>query len=260
MKIINWKRSTLKNAIAALAACGVVVSGNHSVVQADVTLDFTGLAGNGTGIPDTYGDNLAGAPNIDVTWNSPDDQSTADGWDSYNSWDGRGEVGQCDFNQVNPMTITLTPDSGFGAFVTSFFLDEFVGGGDSIIQWNLPGTGFSGTWDEFGDAMGGDGGRTLITTGMTAGDAVAGPLVLELTLDSGFGSYQALDNLTFGQVEIADCLVGDINLDGDVNLQDVNPFVNLITGGLFQCEADVNADGSVNLSDVAPFVGLLSGG
>ncbi len=57
-----------------------------------------------------------------------------------------------------------------------------------------------------------------------------------------------------------DVLLGDINLDGVVNLQDVSPFVALLTTGQFQAEGDINGDGVVSLTDVAPFVALLSGG
>lgn len=55
-------------------------------------------------------------------------------------------------------------------------------------------------------------------------------------------------------------LLGDINLDGQVSLLDVAPFVTLLTDGKFQVEADVNLDDAVNLLDVAPFVDLLAGG
>ena len=52
-------------------------------------------------------------------------------------------------------------------------------------------------------------------------------------------------------------LLGDVNLDGAINLLDISPFVSLITDGEFQLEADINRDGEVNLLDVAPFVALL---
>ena len=55
-------------------------------------------------------------------------------------------------------------------------------------------------------------------------------------------------------------LLGDVNLDGVVDLLDVSPFVDLITDGLFQAEGDVNQDGVVDLLDVAPFVEILTGG
>ena len=55
-------------------------------------------------------------------------------------------------------------------------------------------------------------------------------------------------------------LLGDVNLDGSVNLLDVQPFVTIITNGGFQNEADINIDGVVDLLDVQPFVEIISGG
>ena len=55
-------------------------------------------------------------------------------------------------------------------------------------------------------------------------------------------------------------LIGDINLDGEINLLDVQPFVELLTTGGFQIEADINGDGFVDLLDVQPFVQLLTDG
>ena len=51
---------------------------------------------------------------------------------------------------------------------------------------------------------------------------------------------------------------GDVNMDGSVNMLDVEPFVGLITDGVFQCEGDVTEDGIVDLLDVAPFVAILT--
>ena len=52
---------------------------------------------------------------------------------------------------------------------------------------------------------------------------------------------------------------GDVNCDGETNLLDVAPFVNLIASGSYLNKADMNEDGSVDLLDVAPFIDLLSG-
>lgn len=54
-------------------------------------------------------------------------------------------------------------------------------------------------------------------------------------------------------------LLGDVNLDGVVNLLDVGPFVDLISTGVFQAEADINQDDTVNLLDVGPFVDIIAG-
>ena len=54
-------------------------------------------------------------------------------------------------------------------------------------------------------------------------------------------------------------ILGDVNGDGEVNLLDVAPFVDLLTSGGYNPAADINMDGEVNLLDVQPFVQLLGG-
>ena len=54
-------------------------------------------------------------------------------------------------------------------------------------------------------------------------------------------------------------LLGDVNMDGVVNLLDVGPFIDALTNGLFIDEADMNRDGAVNLLDVSFFVDALAG-
>ena len=53
-------------------------------------------------------------------------------------------------------------------------------------------------------------------------------------------------------------LLGDVSMDGVVNLLDVGPFIDAIAEGDFIEEADVNRDGVVNLLDVGPFILRLS--
>lgn len=72
-----------------------------------------------------------------------------------------------------------------------------------------------------------------------------------------FGRGLLNDQLT-GFAMVRTVILGDINGDGVVSLQDVAPFVDLLTSGDFQAEGDINGDGAVDLSDVAPFVKLLS--
>jgi hypothetical protein len=55
-------------------------------------------------------------------------------------------------------------------------------------------------------------------------------------------------------------LLGDVNLDGDVNGLDVDPFVDVLLNGPFQAEADMNVDKVVNGLDVDPFVAAVVGG
>ena len=51
--------------------------------------------------------------------------------------------------------------------------------------------------------------------------------------------------------------IGDVNMDGSINLLDVDPFVAAVGGGPYVCEADIDQNGTVNLLDVGPFIDLL---
>ena len=75
---------------------------------------------------------------------------------------------------------------------------------------------------------------------LESGDADAVPATLVVTYSGGV-------------------LLGDVNMDCEVNLLDVNAFVEALTNGDFIEQADVNGDGVVNLLDVSPFVALLTG-
>ena len=55
-------------------------------------------------------------------------------------------------------------------------------------------------------------------------------------------------------------LLGDVNLDGAINLLDIDPFIERIANGTYQTEADCNLDGVVDLLDIDPFITILSGG
>ena len=54
-------------------------------------------------------------------------------------------------------------------------------------------------------------------------------------------------------------LLGDINGDGAVDLLDVDPFIELLSNGLYDKAADINGDGALNLLDIDFFVDLLDG-
>ncbi len=54
--------------------------------------------------------------------------------------------------------------------------------------------------------------------------------------------------------------LGDVNLDGEVNGLDVDPFVDVLLNGPYQLQADMNEDGEVNGLDVDMFVDAVVGG
>ena len=77
-------------------------------------------------------------------------------------------------------------------------------------------------------------------------------------LNNGSVVEAAVDGVSIQQVYCEPFLLGDVNLDGSVNLLDVSPFVGLLQASQFQEEADANGDGAVNLLDVEPFIELLT--
>lgn len=54
-------------------------------------------------------------------------------------------------------------------------------------------------------------------------------------------------------------LLGDLNLDGMVDLGDIPLFVERLSTGTYQEEADINADGTVTIADIPLFVAILAG-
>ncbi|MEM9412009.1 MAG: dockerin type I domain-containing protein, partial [Planctomycetota bacterium] len=180
----------------------------------------------------------------------------------------------------SPMGIT---EGGDGSFSLEF----------SIVEGGFPGTGNIDQdpqfVDEFGpDGLAGTGDEDLslqsTSPAIDAGDNLAVLLddfdadededfterfPFDLLLNARFVDHPEVADTGNGLSPIVDMgaiefqvatkvLLGDVNLDGVVDLLDVESFVDRITNGVFQAEADVNQDGMVNLLDVGPFISILS--
>ena len=52
-------------------------------------------------------------------------------------------------------------------------------------------------------------------------------------------------------------ILGDVNLDGDVNFFDIQRFVDLLATGEFQAEADFNSSGEITFLDIPLFIEAL---
>jgi len=52
-------------------------------------------------------------------------------------------------------------------------------------------------------------------------------------------------------------VLGDVNLNGVTNFQDIPPFITLLINGEYREEADINRDGVVNFQDIPPFIEIL---
>lgn len=92
----------------------------------------------------------------------------------------------------------------------------------------------------------------------------AGQLVFAFNLGGGLnpGEFRFRDLRVYSRGSPV-CLPCDINCDGSVNGFDVEPLIDLLTGGGSRCSpcaGDMDGDGSVNGFDVEPFVAALTGG
>ena len=112
------------------------------------------------------------------------------------------------------------------------------------------------------DVLGGNGwtgsyGLNFATdaSGLTTGELMSG----EMQACGYAVDYLSDIENEFGGGGGGDVICGDINMDGEVDLLDVAPFVVLIVDGIFQAEGDINGDGEVDILDVAPFVEKLVG-
>ncbi len=147
--------------------------------------------------------------------------------------------------------------------VTPNMIDEWgafaVVGGTGMVAQNTGPTFF----DEGYDAAAGAFlfGRVDFAVVGNEGDSVdvitsigsTGIVNMAMSLDPSVG----IATVTVGESTF---LLGDVNCDGEVNLLDVAPLVDLITSGGFSTKADINEDGNVDLLDVGPFVDLLIDG
>ena len=102
------------------------------------------------------------------------------------------------------------------------------------------------------------GGATVTNSFNFVGGNILGSVRIENT--AGIASFMVggqetqFDNFkfwTFG-------LMGDVNCDGQVNLLDIDPFIELLNNGEYNPKADFNGDGQINLLDIQGFIDALN--
>lgn len=59
---------------------------------------------------------------------------------------------------------------------------------------------------------------------------------------------------------LRETIVGDVNLDGEVNFLDIAPFIAILSSGVYEPEADFDQDGAVNSIDIIVFIVILVNG
>jgi len=168
--------------------------------------------------------------------------------------------------------LTVTPGQELTATASAFIAanDSIAGSGNFV---DLKFDYFSEPHGEFGspEYLGSD--SVNLANGNSANNQW---LTKQLNAVAPAGAVEARGVLVYGQVANAGgavnvddvefaivpimppILLGDVNLDGDVNFLDISPFIDRLTTGEFQAEADVNQDGVVDFLDISAFIIILS--
>lgn len=160
-----------------------------------------------------------------------------------------------------PFSIRWGDAAGATGDVTPNFIDELgavnVVAGTGILNQNTGPVFFDEGYDfdseaflfatvDF-DVVGPEGSTVNILTSR----GVTGIVHMGELLDPSFGIVT---------ITVSNVLLGDVNCDGNVDLLDVQPFIDLLTAGEYSPKADFDGDGAVTLLDVTPFVEALTGG
>jgi len=188
--------------LASVAAAGVASGGSLACANTFTTLTGLTAAGN-VDVPVNHGSNAE----VNLTWDT--------NWDQYGTlnepggWNGRGNVYQMEFDTQQ---ITFAPTAGnIKVSISSFFLDEYAGGGNTFSDWSVTGSTSgllaSGKWTDKNNANdpADAGGRTQISPNAAgvAGETLTLAFVNPSSMNGGgFDSYLAMDNLAFSTMVI----------------------------------------------------------
>ena len=144
---------------------------------------------------------------------------------------------------------------------------------NSISEFDVSGRGFRGDEDAYGGVsynVADDGSiEYVVTSSDILGEPGPHGLAVFRALDIGVSpisplaaiSYGVVDNDdpkgVGGSVDVFNCLLGDVDLNGVVNFADIPVFIAVLQSGVFQCEADVDQNGVVNFADIPVFIDIL---
>ena len=165
--------------------------------------------------------------------------------------------------------LTVTPGQELTATASAFIAsnDSIAGSGNFV---DLKFDYFSEQHGEFGSPqyLGSD--SISLANGSSANNVW---LTRTLTAVAPPGAVEARGVLVFGQQDnaggavyvddvnfaiVSPVLLGDVDLNGDVNFLDIAPFIALLTSSVYQLEADLNEDGVVTFLDISPFIAALT--
>ncbi len=195
-------------------------------------------------------------PNVVITWPWGDNGTWGSDseYDTYLNWEGRGSVVQAEivYDADNQLDLVFTPDVGFGVRLNSFVLDEYTGGGEITIEWQVLDAGGVLASDTI---LLVEGGRITIDTGVTTDQVTLGEAVtLRLSNANLTGEpwFVAVDDINFDQVSDDPGCEGDLDGDGDVDQADLGTLLGAWGAG---DGGDLDGDGDTDQADLGVLLG-----
>ena len=86
------------------------------------------------------------------------------------------------------------------------------------------------------------------------------PIMLRITQTSG----SAREDIYLESIELfyteqwpEPTIIGDVNIDGEVNIADVNDVINMVLTDVTRDVGDVNGDGEINISDINMLIDII---
>lgn len=219
-------------------------------VPLDATITLEDFEGQTVGSSIFDGDTING---FELDYLFGDGQVTMQVFNEFSSAFGTQYVGTDDgglLQDGDDFSVIVEPSNSFGIY---FLTKDALLDGDINLSFNGVSVDLVNT--DFEQVLAD--GSFLYFMGVTNNSATDTTAFIT-TLGDGVFLYNYDDLIRVVNNDVV--LLGDVNLDGAVNLLDVGPFVDLISAGGFQAEADINQDDAVNLLDVGPFVAILAGG
>ena len=100
-------------------------------------------------------------------------------------------------------------------------------------------------------------GRSVSSAGDVNGDGIDDVIIGARFADPNGNSAAGESYVVFGRAAVPDVLKGDVDMDGDVDFDDIPPFIAVLQSGDFQAEADCDCNKVVEFADIPAFIAIL---
>lgn len=164
---------------------------------------------------------------------------------------------------ASDVTISLVTPGAPGALAGIAFTqlaNSITLGGDLDV---IDGIGFAGgsqTFDLSGIAISPVDFNSVNVTQLGGLVTISNSVTITENFNLGAGDIPITIDITYVATGIVPpiVLLGDVNLDGVVNVFDIMPFIGILMTGGFQDEADCNISSNVNFLDIPAFIVIMN--